>query len=91
MAICVEFCLKHSHFSCKWLGPILIVDQDMLGSILIVDQEVCLEYFLKSIILKDSIKTQLWLREARISRLAWVTFICGEDRALLLLIRLKLQ
>ncbi len=40
-AICVEFCLELAHSSRKWLG-----------SILMVSQEVCMEFFLKLIILK---------------------------------------
>ncbi len=46
-AICVEFCLKHAHFTRKWLK-----------SILMVSQEVCLEFFLKSINLKVSNKSR---------------------------------
>ncbi len=62
IAICVEFCLELAHFSCKWLGSIFMVSQDIL-----------MEFFSNWQFYKSWMK----LREVGDLRLVWVTYICS--------------
>ncbi len=53
----LKSCLKKRWFVWNFV-PNLPIFCKWLGSILLVDQDICLEYYLKPIILKDSNKTQ---------------------------------